>query len=260
MVIAKIGSWYREVVCYLYISSVWRPCSSFLSYVSLVSTWIVCTCPFIGSQNPYGFPSLHIFSNFYLIISDSTEADCESKPLTSSCNVVKPKYEHQRRYIPSASSAMVIGSILGLIQAIVLIAGAVPLLNFMGIGSVSIAYNRKRLLNLFCCYQYSWLREFCNLLPILTKMSQYFVWTGIPYAKPCTKVLNVKITGCPCGSFIIGDARGLPRIQGYKNPFICNRYVLQDLKLNTVSYTLFFSSTLKHFSKYITYSIWPHSN
>lgn len=69
--------------------------------------------------------------------SDSTEADCESKPLTSSCNVVKPKYEHQRRYIPSASSAMVIGSILGLIQAIVLIAGAVPLLNFMGIGSES---------------------------------------------------------------------------------------------------------------------------
>lgn len=41
-----------------------------------------------------------------------------------------------RRHIPSASSAMVIGGALGLIQATFLISGAKPLLSFMGIGSV----------------------------------------------------------------------------------------------------------------------------
>ncbi|KAE8037154.1 hypothetical protein FH972_009769 [Carpinus fangiana] len=47
------------------------------------------------------------------------------------------KIENERRNIPSASSALVIGSILGLIQAIFLISGAKPLLNFMGVGSDS---------------------------------------------------------------------------------------------------------------------------
>ncbi|XP_062017049.1 protein DETOXIFICATION 42 isoform X2 [Rosa rugosa] len=44
---------------------------------------------------------------------------------------------HKKRYIPSASSAMVIGGILGFIQAIFLISGAKPLLNFMGVSSDS---------------------------------------------------------------------------------------------------------------------------
>ncbi|KAG2674915.1 hypothetical protein I3760_13G160000 [Carya illinoinensis] len=47
------------------------------------------------------------------------------------------KIENKRRHIPSASSALVIGSILGLIQAIFLISGAKPLLNFMGVSSDS---------------------------------------------------------------------------------------------------------------------------
>ncbi|KAJ8751132.1 hypothetical protein K2173_016313 [Erythroxylum novogranatense] len=38
-----------------------------------------------------------------------------------------------KKHIPSASSALLIGAILGLIQAIFIIAGAKPLLNFMGI-------------------------------------------------------------------------------------------------------------------------------
>ncbi|KAG7035862.1 Protein DETOXIFICATION 42 [Cucurbita argyrosperma subsp. argyrosperma] len=45
--------------------------------------------------------------------------------------------ENGRRYIPSASSALVIGGVLGLIQAIFLISGAKPLLNFMGVKSDS---------------------------------------------------------------------------------------------------------------------------
>ncbi|XP_050368456.1 protein DETOXIFICATION 42 [Argentina anserina] len=47
------------------------------------------------------------------------------------------KNGHKKRYIPSASSAMVIGGTLGFIQAIFLISGAKPLLNFMGVGSDS---------------------------------------------------------------------------------------------------------------------------
>ncbi|KAI4322098.1 hypothetical protein L6164_021819 [Bauhinia variegata] len=43
------------------------------------------------------------------------------------------KLEHKRRHIPSASSALVIGGILGLIQALFLITTAKPLLNFMGV-------------------------------------------------------------------------------------------------------------------------------
>ncbi|OMO81676.1 Multi antimicrobial extrusion protein [Corchorus capsularis] len=47
------------------------------------------------------------------------------------------KSEPERRHIPSASSALVIGGILGLLQAIFLISGAKPLLNFMGVKSDS---------------------------------------------------------------------------------------------------------------------------
>jgi hypothetical protein len=47
------------------------------------------------------------------------------------------KIDNTKRHIPSASSALVIGSILGLIQTIFLIFGAKPLLGFMGVGSVS---------------------------------------------------------------------------------------------------------------------------
>jgi hypothetical protein len=57
------------------------------------------------------------------------------KSSVGSFDIVKNGSE--RRHIPSASSALIIGSMLGLIQAIFLISGAKPLLNFMGVGSVS---------------------------------------------------------------------------------------------------------------------------
>uniref|UniRef100_A0A7N2MFA1 Protein DETOXIFICATION n=1 Tax=Quercus lobata TaxID=97700 RepID=A0A7N2MFA1_QUELO len=47
------------------------------------------------------------------------------------------KIDNERRHIPSASSALVIGSIVGLIRAIFLIFGAKPLLGFMGVTSDS---------------------------------------------------------------------------------------------------------------------------
>ncbi|CAB4278410.1 unnamed protein product [Prunus armeniaca] len=63
------------------------------------------------------------------MISSSTDQNAY-KPVGASFEIVTTN--HQKRYIPSASSAMVIGSILGLIQAIFLISAAKPLLNFMG--------------------------------------------------------------------------------------------------------------------------------
>ncbi|KAK3205282.1 hypothetical protein Dsin_019328 [Dipteronia sinensis] len=66
---------------------------------------------------------------------DSGNVKYKSKPLGNSFDIAK--FEHGRRHIPSASSALVLGSVLGIIQAILLIAGAKPLLNFMGIDSDS---------------------------------------------------------------------------------------------------------------------------
>ncbi|KNA19012.1 hypothetical protein SOVF_065710 [Spinacia oleracea] len=53
------------------------------------------------------------------------------KSETSSFSIESSK--PQRRHIPSASSALVIGAILGLLQAIFLISLAKPLLNYMGV-------------------------------------------------------------------------------------------------------------------------------
>ncbi|KAJ0793109.1 putative multi antimicrobial extrusion protein DinF [Helianthus annuus] len=44
---------------------------------------------------------------------------------------------HKKKQIPSASSALIIGSVLGFLQAAFLIIGAKPVLGFMGIKSVS---------------------------------------------------------------------------------------------------------------------------
>ncbi|PPR82455.1 hypothetical protein GOBAR_AA38258 [Gossypium barbadense] len=77
---------------------------------------------------------------FLFQIKDQVDPKCiegtyQPKTLGSSFDVVK--IEPERRHIPSASSALVIGGILGLLQALFLISGAKPLLNFMGISSDS---------------------------------------------------------------------------------------------------------------------------
>ncbi|PHT34423.1 MATE efflux family protein 1 [Capsicum baccatum] len=59
----------------------------------------------------------------------------KSETIATTFEVVKPKRE--KRHLPSASSALIIGAILGLIQAAFLISGANPILNFMGIKSGS---------------------------------------------------------------------------------------------------------------------------
>ncbi|XVE60009.1 hypothetical protein DITRI_Ditri05aG0092200 [Diplodiscus trichospermus] len=66
---------------------------------------------------------------------ESNEGPHWPKTLGSSFYIAKLGPE--RRHIPSASSALVIGAILGLLQAIFLISGAKPLLHFMGVSSDS---------------------------------------------------------------------------------------------------------------------------
>ncbi|XP_059651843.1 protein DETOXIFICATION 43 [Cornus florida] len=61
---------------------------------------------------------------------------CNS-PTASSSNSKKAKFEGGRRHIPSASTALFVGSVLGLLQTVFLIILAKPILGFMGVKSGS---------------------------------------------------------------------------------------------------------------------------
>ncbi|XP_042515449.1 protein DETOXIFICATION 42-like [Macadamia integrifolia] len=69
------------------------------------------------------------------------ECDTEKTACQPSSNIVgkskKSKTKHEKRHIPSASSALVIGGILGLLQTIFLIFASKPVLRFMGVKSGS---------------------------------------------------------------------------------------------------------------------------
>ncbi|XP_058003275.1 protein DETOXIFICATION 42-like isoform X3 [Hevea brasiliensis] len=56
---------------------------------------------------------------------------------SSSISGNSTKRDHERRHIPSASSALVVGCVLGVIQALFLIFAAKPILNYMGVHSDS---------------------------------------------------------------------------------------------------------------------------
>lgn len=57
----------------------------------------------------------------------------------ASGNINRGKVIKERRHIPSASTALVIGGILGLLQTLFLIFGSKVLLGLMGVKSVSIS-------------------------------------------------------------------------------------------------------------------------
>lgn len=70
-----------------------------------------------------------------------SEDDCnttaDKSPSVVGINPNKLKIKNEKRHIPSASTALIIGGILGLIQTIFLIFGAKPLLSVMGVKSGS---------------------------------------------------------------------------------------------------------------------------
>ncbi|KAB1227653.1 MATE efflux family protein 1 [Morella rubra] len=108
-----------------------------------VTTSFVAEEDAIGSRNPEAQDCDHLETGSTTNSEDKEliprNGACEDQYQTklSGASFDIDKIENQRRHIPSASSALVIGSILGLIQAIFLISGAKPLLNFMGVSSDS---------------------------------------------------------------------------------------------------------------------------
>uniref|UniRef100_A0A6N2L270 Protein DETOXIFICATION n=1 Tax=Salix viminalis TaxID=40686 RepID=A0A6N2L270_SALVM len=78
-----------------------------------------------------------------------SEDDCKTITISSSTHTdstksVNPKQKKERRHFPSASTALIVGGILGLLQAIFLIIGAKPLLHIMGVKSGSAMLNPAR--------------------------------------------------------------------------------------------------------------------
>uniref|UniRef100_A0A5B7ASN1 Protein DETOXIFICATION n=1 Tax=Davidia involucrata TaxID=16924 RepID=A0A5B7ASN1_DAVIN len=83
-----------------------------------------------------------IINSEYKRLIDSDESTYKSESLGGSLDIAK--FEHRKRHIPSASSALIIGAILGIIQAIFLISVAKPILIFMGIKSDSPMLNHAQ--------------------------------------------------------------------------------------------------------------------
>ncbi|XAR69449.1 hypothetical protein NMG60_11001030 [Bertholletia excelsa] len=70
----------------------------------------------------------------------------EAQQSSDAISKIKPiaEVKHERRHIPSASSALIIGATLGLIQTLLLIFAARPILDYMGIKSDSPMLNPAR--------------------------------------------------------------------------------------------------------------------
>ncbi|KAL1330557.1 protein DETOXIFICATION 42 isoform X3 [Arachis ipaensis] len=108
---------------------------------------------------------------------------------TSSRNVNRvAKLGHDKSYIPSASSAIVIGAVLGILQALFLIFTARPILNYMGVD-----YNSPMLKP---AQQYLTLRSF-GAPAVILSMAMQGVFRGI------------KDTKTPLYATIVGDVTNI---------------------------------------------------
>ncbi|KAJ4839570.1 Protein DETOXIFICATION 42 [Turnera subulata] len=71
------------------------------------------------------------------ILDDDCKASACKATSVNDSKSIKSKQSKGRRHIPSASTALIVGGVLGLVQAIFLIFGAKPLLSIMGVKSNS---------------------------------------------------------------------------------------------------------------------------
>ncbi|KAL9371397.1 hypothetical protein Peur_036537 [Populus x canadensis] len=71
------------------------------------------------------------------VLGDDCKATTSKSTTLTDTKSVDPKRNKERLNIPSASTALIVGGILGLVQAIFLVFGAKPLLNIMGVKSDS---------------------------------------------------------------------------------------------------------------------------
>uniref|UniRef100_A0A452ZDK8 Protein DETOXIFICATION n=2 Tax=Aegilops tauschii subsp. strangulata TaxID=200361 RepID=A0A452ZDK8_AEGTS len=86
--------------------------------------------------------------------------------------------EHKRKKIPSVSTALLLGGVLGLVETLLLVSCAKPILDFMGVKAVN----------------------------FLTEMHFSI---GHWNVESCITVLSTQIFRCSCCSFISGNARGI---------------------------------------------------
>jgi len=122
-----------------------------LRKVTCRGEWMLGSCDTSGCWNQRVLTAEKYHSSTFLIVCQALSLNMKTKKnswlLTYECvdnsdsvvesfNVVKDDV-HKRRQIPSASTALFFGGILGLVQATLLISAAKPLLNFMGVTSVS---------------------------------------------------------------------------------------------------------------------------
>ncbi|GAV57288.1 PPR domain-containing protein/MatE domain-containing protein [Cephalotus follicularis] len=98
------------------------------------------TTSFVAEEDTTGTPAIELEENENLVsqleeLLPKVESTYKSSSL--SFNKTRTKFEHEKRHIPSACSALIIGSVLGLIQTLFLILAAKPILNYMGVNSDS---------------------------------------------------------------------------------------------------------------------------
>lgn len=139
-------------------------------------------------------------------------AECVNSCIPTECTDL-PNQGCKKRYIPSVTSALIVGSILGLLQAVFLVFSAKFVLNIMGVKSVSAIIILISLIKFILpAYFHTSYNVFIHLCCGIL---------GIPNAKTCSSLPNNKISWCPCCAIVSGHARGFPGIQGHEDTIIC---------------------------------------
>lgn len=75
----------------------------------------------------------YVSQNLDILQSNKAQSKAKKQQVTYS----ETKSSREKKHIPSASAALVMGAVLGILQTIVLISLAKPLLGIMGVGSVT---------------------------------------------------------------------------------------------------------------------------
>ncbi|XVE61170.1 hypothetical protein DITRI_Ditri06bG0018200 [Diplodiscus trichospermus] len=96
------------------------------------------TTSFVAEEVTTGRSSIEAEQDENLERGPSVDREMEElMPLVGRSDTKIAESEHERRNIPSASSALVVGSMLGIIQTLFLIFAAKPLIGYMGVKSES---------------------------------------------------------------------------------------------------------------------------
>jgi hypothetical protein len=138
-------------------------------------------------------------------------AACVNSCIPTECTDLS-NHGSKKKYIPSVTSALIVGSILGLLQAIFLVFSAKFVLSIMGVKSVSAIM-----------LPFSAQPQFGSVVScIIIRFVLFLVcYSGFANARACSSLPNNKITWCTCCATVPGHARGFPGFQGHKDTVIC---------------------------------------